>query len=397
MRIIILFFLHFIFLSGFISGQTADITPWLQTTHPLGMLVSRINPNFQSEAVRERGIRAGFSSGNVWLPPVAGFIPADPEIRRQMESLIWYDRNDVFRRSQMAADSLRFAADGVLREFRAQYLIPLPHNQQLGIGFRSYMLGGGKLPLALLTSDDFIEWFHTNIAGGEDPFARKVYGFGRAGFDFTDENGRQYRMNLGDFRIPGLELEYHFFPKVASHLLGIHPNIGLHLGWNVSRYNVSLDPGISLAATRSFPWGNGHNLKLSAGISSLYPGLTGNPSRVQFINVPTLKTISWEICYRKAVSETTSWSVGLYYHFQSPYRKRSEYESLVLFGPEISTHWHYALSHLYKSSENWSLYLSLAKKKYALSVYLREDFKVNNAPDMQTGIQISFPVRQFSQ
>ncbi|MEZ4775135.1 MAG: hypothetical protein R3D00_18270 [Bacteroidia bacterium] len=365
-------------------------------THPLGLLVSRINPNFQIQPVGEKVIRVGFSSGNVWLPPVTGFIPASAEIRSQMASLIWYDRNDVFRRGQTAADSLSFAADGVLREFRAQYLIPLPHHQQLEIGLRSYILGGGKPPLSLLTSDAFIEWFHTHIAGGEDPFARKVYGFGRAGFRFVDEKGTEYRMNSGDFSLPGLELDYHFFPKVESCLFGIHPNIGLHLGWNTSRYNVSIDPGISLAATRVFPWGNGHALKLSAGISTLWPGWRGSPSHVQFINVQALKTISWEINYRKNISETTSLGIGLYYYFQSPYRQRSEYESLVLFGSEISTHWHYALSHLYKSNENWSLYLNLARKRYSLSVYFREDFKVNNAPDLQTGIQVSFPVSSAS-
>ncbi|MDX2246015.1 MAG: hypothetical protein SF052_04515 [Bacteroidia bacterium] len=383
-------------LPAFASAQPGEVNPYLLTTHPLGMWVSRINPNFQSQPVSEKEIRFGFSGGNVWLPPVAGYIPADPEVRAQMEKLIWYHRNHVFLRQPIAADRLYFAADGILREFRAQYLLPLPRSQQLSLGFRAYFLGGGKPPFSLLISDGFIEWFHSYVAGGEDPFARKVYGFNRAGFHFRDEKGHNYRMEAGDIVFPGLELDYHWFPVIRRNRLGVIANMGIHLGVNTSRYNVSFDPGASFAATRAFLWEKGHKLKISAGISVLYPGVFGNPAPVRFITAKRIHTLSWEINYRKTLDEKTALSVGLYYYCQSPYRQRSEYKSLVLYGPEISSHWHYALSHLYKSAENWSLYFTVEKKRYNFSVYIREDFKVNNAPDMQTGIQFSLPLSSAS-
>ncbi|MEZ4825511.1 MAG: hypothetical protein R3C61_04340 [Bacteroidia bacterium] len=388
--------MFFLFLPGVLYGQSAAVTPSLLTTHPLGMLVSRINPNFQETSLREPYFNLAFSSGNVWLPPVGGYIPGDPDIRQLLEGVIWYERKNIFNPRYMSGQNLSFSADGILRELRLSYIRPVSRTQQLSLGFRAYQLGSGKPPFSLMISDVFIEWFHTHITRDEDPFARKVYGFNRAGFHFVDEKGRQFVMNPGDFIFPGMELDYHYFPQWADRLAGIHLNAGLHLGFNTSRYNSSSDLGFSLAGTRIFVTGRTHSLKLSAGYSVLLPSLWGNSAAFRFSNAGVIKTISWEIAFRKAIGTKTNFSVGLYYLFQSPYRKREEYRSIVLYGPDISSHWHYALSHLYKSAENWSLVFGLEKEHYVVSVYLREDFKVNNAPDLQTGIQLSFPVSSAS-
>ncbi|MBN2237723.1 MAG: hypothetical protein JW729_09185, partial [Bacteroidales bacterium] len=86
------------------------------------------------------------------------------------------------------------------------------------------------------------------------------------------------------------------------------------------------------------------------------------------------------------------WKIALNYRHQSPYQNPNDLVGIVLAGERISSHWHYAISHLYVSNTVWNLVFSYATAYYSLSLYASEDIKVNNAPDIQTGIQISIPL-----
>jgi len=55
-------------------------------------------------------------------------------------------------------------------------------------------------------------------------------------------------------------------------------------------------------------------------------------------------------------------------------------------GEKISSHWHYSISHLFKTLTCNNFFISMSKGKYSFSAYLREDFRVDNAPDIQTGL-----------
>ena len=96
------------------------------------------------------------------------------------------------------------------------------------------------------TSDEFIEWIHSNIAGGEDPFARKYYGLNHAGIRYIDENGKILHLDKGNLIISGIEFSYNYYPQFK--LLkkkNIYTNYGLQLGVNVSEINASLDLGFN--------------------------------------------------------------------------------------------------------------------------------------------------------
>lgn len=71
--------------------------------------------------------------------------------------------------------------------------------------------------------------------------------------------------------------------------------------------------------------------------------------------------------------------------------KEDDFELLTPVGNRISPHWHLAFTHLYRNNQNWTLISSFGKE-WIWSFYLNEDFKVNNAPDIQTGIAVEVPL-----
>jgi hypothetical protein len=66
---------------------------------------------------------------------------------------------------------------------------------------------------------------------------------------------------------------------------------------------------------------------------------------------------------------------------------------MVLTGNRVSTHWHYALSHLYRRLTYNTLFISYSKGFFSVSGYIKEDFFVDNAPDAQTGVAVRFNLK----
>ena len=115
-------------------------------------------------------------------------------------------------------------------------------------------------------------------------------------------------------------------------------------------------------------------------------------SNVQMGTNPFLFSVETHAQWHRKVNQRSSWFMALNHSFQSPYNKRSDFDRVVLHGNRYSTHWHMALSHLYRSTENWTLLFGLTKK-YTLMCYMKEDFRVDNAPDLQTGMTLLLPLK----
>jgi len=105
----------------------------------------------------------------------------------------------------------------------------------------------------LITSDESIEWFHSNIAGGEDPYGRRYYGLNQVNFKYTDRYGKVLELKNDDFFLGGIEFNHHYYPEFLSNKKqNLFVNFGSHLGINTSKFNQSIDVGVSANLIKKF-------------------------------------------------------------------------------------------------------------------------------------------------
>jgi hypothetical protein len=79
---------------------------------------------------------------------------------------------------------------------------------------------------------------------------------------------------------------------------------------------------------------------------------------------------------------------------QTRYNKKEEAGYYHLRGKwqEINGGWHNGVAKLYNTLSNLNFTYTYGTPKFKLSLYFKEDFEVNNAPDFQTGIGLKIPV-----
>ena len=174
-----------------ISLKNGIENPSLLATHHFGVFSSRINSNFKIRPPKKSTLEFSYTSGNIFQPFVEAHLPKDPAVREALSNVVWHDRRFNFIDQQSTpADYMNIVVDAIIKEFRINYTTRLTKNSELGITFRSYLITDGSYPFSFFTSDESIEWFHSNIAGGEDPFGRRYYGLNQVNFKYTDRNGR---------------------------------------------------------------------------------------------------------------------------------------------------------------------------------------------------------------
>ncbi len=362
----------------------------LLSTHPLGIFISRIDQNFQICPPKHIMIQFSIGNGNVWLPLVKAYRPEDPKVRDYMEKIIWHERWDKFNLQEMPSDSVQFEADGVIRMLKANIRFRISEKHELGMTIRSILFTKGKFPFSILTNDQIIESFHSGIAGGNDPFARKYYGYDKANLKYIDENGKSIELKNGDYMVPGVEAHYYYYPEFNC-IRNLYFNVGAHLGANISRYNPSLDFGLSTSALKIFTVSAKTDLCLGIGVNALRQHLIETGEIVSFSNQKYIFGAEGQFEYIKRLKDEKCITIAINYSIQRAYNDSKENNYQVLTGERISTHWHYALSHLYRPLETWNLIFSYSKK-YSFSLYIKEDFNVNNAPDVQTGLNLQIPI-----
>jgi len=331
------------------------------------------------------------SSGNVVLPYVKSYELINPADKEIAESLPWHVREYAFNLNEVPAKTKEFIADGVIRSYRFTFSLPLSANHELNLGIRSGSLDKGKYPFSFFTSDESIEWFHSNIAGGEDPFSRRYYGLNKAELYYKDENDNVIRMKNGDFAIQGIEVNYFYYPKLEINKKHkIYLNFGTHLGLNTSRYNPVADIGISSSAIKKIAVNAKNTLTIGLSAGALRQGFLRFGDGVNISNQPFLYSFEGLVNYQKKLKTHNYISCGFNYTFQTPYNKKSDLNHLILTGKRIKTHWQQTQSHLYENLEGWSFIFTYSVKKISYFVYIREDFKLDNAPDLQTGIGVKY-------
>ena len=392
----------FLFLTQTLSSQTrlteeslnnknGISKPITLPTHPLGVLFYRLPHNFKVRADKRSSIELNMSSGNIWGQPVTTFIPSDPADRERLQNVEFYSRIFEFDTINNPYESFSLGYDGVIKEIRLKTTIPVGKKYEIWVSARSFYLTDGGSTLDIFTSDEFIEDFHSNGLGGEDPFGRRVHGFDKAGIAYTDRNGKELEIANGEFVFSGIEAAgYYYLDTFAAKRIFL--NLGMHIGGNMSNYNKSLDLGVSVAGVKDFDMKNNNHLYLGLGMNLLRQGM------IEFTDEQTdlgtsdfFGSFEGHIEYTIGNNKGANHSFGINYNIQSSYNKKSEQDYYVPFNPDRLKRWHEASRQMYKFPSFWSLMYSFTKK-LEFSVYLQQDLLVNNTPDFQTGLRVKFPL-----
>ncbi|WP_298554015.1 hypothetical protein [uncultured Algibacter sp.] len=379
-----------------LSFKNGIDNPSILSTHHFGIFSSRINTNFKYTPPKKTILAVHYTSGNNFHPFVEAYYPKDPAIREHLSQFKWHDRPFSFINQDITpADYLNIVIDAVIKEFRVTTNIPINKQHELGITLRSYLITKGKYPFSLFTSDESIEWFHSNVAGGEDPFGRRYYGLNQVNFKYLDRNGNTLELKNNDFFIGGLEINHHYYPKLSiNKTRNIFLNFGTHLGWNTSKFNASIDVGISANAIKKLVLKNNHELNFALGANLLRKNIINFKEVIDLGNNPYLGTLEAEVEITKYTKKGNFNAFGINYHIQTRYNKKSEAEYYKLLGKwrEINGGWQNGVFTLYEPLSSWNFIYTYGTPKYLLTLFVKEDLRVNNAPDFQTGISLKFPL-----
>lgn len=382
-----------------IPFKNGIIKPNILTTHHFGIFSSRIEQNFKRQVPDKTLLSFTYSSGNSFHPFVEAYFPKDPEVRHELSQVIWHDRNFNFVDQETTpADYMNVVIDAVIKEFRfnANFALSLKH--EFKIGFRSYLITKGKYPFSFFSSDESIEWFHSNIAGGEDPYGRRYYGLNQVNFNYNDRNGNNLSLEQNDFFLSGIEFSHYYYPESSkASARNIFFNIGSHLGINTSKYNPSADIGISVNGLKNYTFKSKNQFNIGVGFSFLRKNIVDFKEDVVDLGTNKfLATLETDLEFTKFTEKNNFHSFSVNYHIQSRYNKRKEADYYKLLGKwqEINGGWQHGVETLYKALSDWTFIYTYARPKFRVSIYFKEDLLVNNAPDFQTGIGFEVPLNK---
>lgn len=364
--------------------------PRVLSTHPFGILVSRIQGNFKFKPYQKFSFSINLESGNVWGTPIKTYIPNSLEVRNEVRKHKWHQAQYYFDEETLDATSYELQVDGVIKGLRVKSSINLGNHQELNIGFRMFTLTDGKFPLSFITSDDFIESFHKNIAGGKDPFDRGVFGHNKANIKYVDRHGNSLSLGNNDIVFGGVESSYYLYPKTLS-TDTFSANFGTHLGINLSNYNTSLDLGVSLNALKIFKVSNLNYFQVGLGLGALRKNLVDlKKHNLELGTNNYLGHLETAFAYNFISEKNTKHTFGFDYYLQTSLNKRDEINYAILIRhPNAHNSWGHGVTNLYKNNNYWSFFYSFTKKVIT-TVYFQQDFEVNNNPDIQTGVNITF-------
>lgn len=324
------------------------------------------------------------------------YLPKDPQVRENLSQLPWNHRSFNFVDQETTpTDYMNILIDAVIKEFRLDVHIPIAVHHELGIILRSYLLTKGKYPFSIFTSDESIEWFHSNIHGGEDPYGRRYYGLNQMHFKYTDRNGKVLELNNNDFFLGGIEVNHFYYPSLLKNeRRRFYANFGNHLGINTSKFNTSLDFGISANVVKRIILKNKNEFNIGMGSSLLRKNLINFKDVIDLGNNRYLASLQTNIEFTKYTKKMNYNSFGINHHIQSRYNKLEETDYYVFRGKwkEINGGWYNGFYTLYTALSDWTFIYTYGSPSYKITLYFKEDFKVNNAPDFQTGLSLQIPL-----
>jgi len=382
--------------STYINYKNGISKPSLLATHPFGIFFTRIQGNFKTRPNKKTTINLSIESGNVWSAPITAYIPNDEALREQVRQIPWHGTEFAFNVDEIDAKRINLSVDGVLKGFRANLAYKINAQSEFNFGIRTFMLTKGKAPFTLLTGDQFIEGFHDNIAGGNDPFARRLFGLDKAKILYTDRNNNTLEINNGDFFIGGFETSYYYYPQLSiNSFKNFYINFGAHLGINLSKYNASLDFGISTNILKTYALNDLKYFQFGLSIGVLRKnGIEFKTNNIDFGTNKYLGYLENIIEYNFISKRKTTHSFGIDFYLQTSLNKKDEFEYIIPIRNGVSEKaWITGISNLYKNNNYWTFLYSFTRKTVTTTFYLQQDLNVNNNPDIQTGASITFGLK----
>ncbi len=362
--------------------------PSILSTHPLGLLFTRLEGRFNAQPTKKTALEFNISSGNVWAPPVKAYIPNLEVDRNFVSQTPWHAREFVVDVDTLNAKSIEVQNDGVIKAFNFKLDIPLNNKSDLVLTLKSFLLTGGKSPFTIFTNDKFIEDFHDKIAGGEDPFDRKLYPYNEARLRYKDRNDKTMDIRKGDFIFSGIEASYYYYPEFKKlNKKNYYLNFGSHLGINTSKYNKSVDIGLSANVIKSVEINSLKKINAGLSLGGVYRKLFKfNSEPIDLGTNNNIGYIESIIEYKYQSKGGTTHAFGMDFYVQTSLNKKDEFDYVIPTKNGTSfKSWNSGISNLYRNNNYWTLLYSFGKKNI-LKLYLQQDFTVNNHPDIQTGI-----------
>jgi len=272
-------------------------------------------------------------------------------------------------------------ADGIFSSYYITFKSPLNNFFDLHTNIRATSLSGGKPPYSLLTSDECIEWFHSNIAGGHDAFGRKRTDYGNALLSYKDVNNNNLKFKNGDFIMSEISNYINYYPKLNYKKFFFN----LSALTSISRLKNTwyFDMGFSGSAIKKFKWNKNY---LDWGISSgiLFPAIF-QTHEVIINNIDYLFSGETHLNYRITSKNSNAYILGINFHAQSNFHSMKERQYNVIYHEGVTSHDHYGVSHLNRWLNGWTILVGHDWKKTSISAFFREDFWVDNSPDAQVG------------
>lgn len=372
-----------------INTHTPDNTP----THPIAILSMRKQANFNYRPAK-KSFMFSLSNGNIMLAPVSIYYPIRQPDINYLQSLPWHYRvsNNVESKKEF------LHADAVLRLINMQFGYSFNNKHELQVKIRSCYLSTGAKPFSIINNDSFIEQFHSNIKGGEDPFSRKIYGFDKAIIKYTSVNNKTFELQKNSYIIPGIEISYFYYPNSnTKHGKKLYYNAGTHVGINTTNFNTSADIALSASVMTPLLIKNYKIVALSVSTTATCHQIIKQNNATHIYNQNFNSIAHGCIAYKWfTLKNNIAQAISLTYMVQTPYKQGykhyNNYGSLIFEGNRYTSHWHKTGSHLFRAAETWGLIYTITYKKFSWSVYFNEDLNVNNAPDTQTGLCINYSI-----
>jgi len=372
------------------------LKPHLASTHHFGLFSSRMTQNFKIRANTSVQLHLELQSGNVFQAPVTSFLPENQMVRERFADQTWYFRVfDFVDQETTPAQIMDIEIDAVYKVYRPALTLPLNERNEIRIGLRAFQTVKGNFLNSPFTNDETIEWFHSNIAGGEDPFGRRFYGVNNVVVNYTDRNGKNLNMQVSDMILGGMELSHTYYPKFEEwNERNLFFNFQSQLGWNTSKYNNSLDLGIGINSMKKYRLNPKSDIWVGLGYSVLYKNAIDGNDNLDLGNNRFLGSGEVMLQWTHRTKKDNQNILGINYQNQTSYFKKEEANYFHLKGDysAINQGWHYGYTTLIENLSSWSFLYTHARPSISYTVYIKQDFSVNNAPDLETGISLQIPL-----
>ena len=375
-----------------LSCKNGITKPSILSLHPFGIFVSRVQGNFKTNAIPRTTLKLSIESGNVWGTPIKTYIPNDEEIREQVKEQTWHQAQYFFDEENLDAEFFELQIDGTLKGFRGNVAFNLGKSHELNLGIRSFLLTKGKYPFSIFTNDEFIEFVHDNIGGGSDPFDRKVFGLNEAYIRYLDRNGNEMVLNNGNFFLGGIETSYYYYPeKLVNKKQNLFFNFGAHLGANLSKYNSSIDIGLSSNVIKSIGLNQKNNFLIGFSLGAIRKNFIDfKKENMDFGTNNFIAFLESALEYSFVSKKEAIHSFGADFYIQTSMNKIAERDYMIpIRHPDAHKSWGHGVTNLYEFNDYWTFMYSISKRN-TLTLYIQQDFTVSNNPDIQTGISYSF-------